>query len=70
MPTAPKPKYTKTLAPSGTHVARLYQIIYIGTVKGEYKGKPTEIFRLSIRKDALPALIDVLAAMLPQGRAR
>jgi hypothetical protein len=34
------------------------------------RGKPTESCRLSIRKDALPALIDVLAATLLQGKAR
>ena len=28
-------------APAGTHAARCYQVIDLGTQKGEYKGKPT-----------------------------
>lgn len=43
---APAP--VRVLAPAGTHVARVYQIIYMGTVKGEYKGQPTEAFKVRL----------------------
>lgn len=38
--TAPKPKSNYTPAPAGTHVARCFQYIQIGTVQEEYMGKP------------------------------
>jgi hypothetical protein len=42
------PNKPKILPPQGTFPARLYKIIYIGTVKGEWKGKPTENYQVSI----------------------
>ncbi len=38
----------KVLPPTGSFPARVYRIIYLGTVKGEYKGEPTEAFKVSI----------------------
>lgn len=38
----------RTLAPAGTFPARVYSIVYIGTVKGEYKGTPTESYKVRI----------------------
>lgn len=38
--TAPKPKSTYTPAPEGTHLARCFQMIQIGTIQEEYMGKP------------------------------
>lgn len=43
---APTP--VRTLVPAGTHVARIYQIIYLGTTKGEFKGQPIESFKVRI----------------------
>lgn len=43
---APSPE--RVLAPSGTFPARIYSIIYLGTVKGEYKGQPTSNFRVRL----------------------
>jgi hypothetical protein len=40
--TAPKSNKNYEPVPAGNHVARLYQIVHLGTIKGEYKGKPTE----------------------------
>jgi hypothetical protein len=37
--TASKPKSTYEPAPAGTHVARLYQIVHLGTSHFEYKGE-------------------------------
>ena len=42
------PVQTRTLAPAGTFPARVYSIIYIGTIKGEYKGTPTESYKVRI----------------------
>lgn len=42
------PQQTRTLAPSGTFPARVYSIIYMGTVKGEYKGTPTESYKVRL----------------------
>jgi len=39
---APKPESSYTLAPAGTHIARLYEIIHIGTIADTYQGQPTE----------------------------
>jgi len=44
----PKPTITRSLAPEGTHIARVIGIIYIGTIKGEYKGQPKENFKTRI----------------------
>ena len=43
---APTPE--RTLAPAGTFPARVYSIIYMGTIKGEYKGTPTESYKVRI----------------------
>ena len=43
---APSPE--RVLAPAGTFPARVYNIVYLGTVKGEYKGLPTSSFRVRI----------------------
>jgi len=43
---APTPE--RTLAPAGAFPARVYSIIYMGTVKGEYKGTPTESYRVRL----------------------
>lgn len=41
MPTqAPQPKSNFTPAPSGSHVARCFQMIQIGTIQEEYMGNP------------------------------
>jgi hypothetical protein len=40
MLTAPKPETTFELCPSGTHLARLYKIINLGTHDGEWQGRP------------------------------
>ncbi len=41
MPTiAPRPQSSYTPAPAGSHVARCFQFIQIGTVQEEYMGKP------------------------------
>ena len=37
--TPPKPKSTYEPVPAGTHVARLYQIIHLGTSSFEFKGE-------------------------------
>lgn len=42
------PTQTRTLAPAGTFPARVYSIIYMGTIKGEYKGTPTESYKVRI----------------------
>lgn len=42
------PVVTRTLAPAGTFPARVYSIIYMGTIKGEYKGTPTESYKVRI----------------------
>lgn len=42
------PIVQRTLAPQGTFPARIYSIIYMGTVKGEYKGTPTESYKVRI----------------------
>jgi len=42
------PVQTRTLAPAGTFPARVYSIIYMGTIKGEYKGTPTESYKVRI----------------------
>ena len=36
---APKPKSNYEAVPAGTHVARLYQIIHVGTSSFEFKGE-------------------------------
>ena len=38
----------KVLPPVGTFPARVYKIIYLGTVKGEYQGVPNENYKVSI----------------------
>lgn len=43
---APTP--TRVLAPAGTFMARVYSIIYLGTIKGEYLGEPTSSFKVRI----------------------
>lgn len=43
---APTPE--RILAPAGTFPARVYSIIYMGTVKGEYKGTPTSSYRVRL----------------------
>lgn len=43
---APTPE--RVLPPAGTFPARVYSIIYMGTVKGEYKGTPTESYKVRI----------------------
>lgn len=40
MRTAPKPETSYDLCPAGTHIARLYKIIDLGTHDGEYQGRP------------------------------
>lgn len=42
------PVQTRTLAPAGTFPARVYSIIYMGTIKGEYKGTPTESYKVRL----------------------
>ena len=43
---APTPE--RVLAPAGTFPARVYSIVYLGTVKGEWKGQPTSSYRVRI----------------------
>lgn len=43
MPTlAPKPEVTRTIAPAGTHVARVFKFMNLGTRRQEYQGKPKD----------------------------
>lgn len=42
------PSKPRVLPPVGTFPARVYKIVYIGTVKGEYKGTPNEACKVSI----------------------
>ena len=42
------PQSQRTLAPAGTFPARVYSIIYMGTIKGEYKGTPTESYKVRL----------------------
>jgi hypothetical protein len=42
------PNRPKILPPVGTFPARVYRIIYLGTVKGEYQGVPNENYQVSI----------------------
>lgn len=42
------PQKPKVLPPVGSFPARVYKIIYLGTVKGEYKGTPTESYKVSV----------------------
>lgn len=46
--TAPKPKSTYKPAPQGTHMARLYQMVQIGTVREEYLGKLSEFNKIRL----------------------
>lgn len=49
MPTLPeKPKSTYTPAPVGTHIARCYQFIHIGTIQDEYMGQPKEFNKIRL----------------------
>lgn len=43
---APTP--IRVLAPAGTFPARIYSIIYMGTIKGEYKGTPTDSYKVRL----------------------
>ena len=45
---APKPQSNYTPAPAGTHVARCVQLINIGTIDGEYEGKPIRSYKVRI----------------------
>lgn len=51
-------KQQKELIPAGNHVARCYQMIEIGTIKDEYQGKKTELYKILIRWE-LPELTKV-----------
>ncbi len=42
------PSKPRILPPVGSFPARVYKIVYMGTVKGEFKGSPTESYRVSI----------------------
>lgn len=42
------PHSPKVLPPQGTFPARVFKIIYLGTVTGEYKGEPTTSAKVSI----------------------
>lgn len=42
------PNKPRILPPQGTFPARVYRIVYLGTVKGEYKGVPNESAKVSI----------------------
>ncbi len=42
------PNKPRILPPVGTFPARVYRIIYLGTIKGEFKGTPTESYKVSI----------------------
>lgn len=42
------PNTPKELPPKGNHTATIYKIIYIGTVKTEYKGEEKHTFKVSI----------------------
>lgn len=49
MPTIPeKPKSNYTPAPVGTHMARCYQFIHIGTIQDEYMGEPKEFNKIRL----------------------
>ena len=45
---APKPQSSYTPAPAGTHVARCVQLINIGTIDGEYEGKPIRSYKIRL----------------------
>lgn len=45
---APEPKKTHDPAPKGSHVARLYQIINLGTTEFEYKGEMKKSTKLRL----------------------
>lgn len=49
MTTAPRPQSTYTPAPAGTHMARCYQVIQLGTHDEEYMGKPIKSNKLTLR---------------------
>ena len=42
------PSSQKELLDEGNYIATIYRIIYIGTVKGEWMGTPTESFKVDI----------------------
>ena len=42
------PSKPRVLPPAGSFPARVTRIIYLGTIKGEYKGVPNESFKVSI----------------------
>lgn len=49
MPTLPeKPKSNYQPAPVGTHIARCYQFIHIGTIQDEYMGQPKEFNKIRL----------------------
>lgn len=45
---APKNSIKRDPAPAGTHLARCYQLIQIGTVQEEYMGKPTMMNKIRL----------------------
>ncbi len=45
---APTQNFTRTLAPEGTHIARVIGLIYIGTVKTSWKGEEKEMSKVRI----------------------
>lgn len=45
---APKPTTNRILPPAGSHVARVVQIIYLGTQKLTWQGQEKEAFRVRI----------------------
>ncbi len=49
MPThAPRPEKSYELVPQGTHMARCFELINIGTVQGEWKGQPKEYYKIRL----------------------
>lgn len=44
----PQPLPPRTIAPAGNHVGRVYSIIHIGVIDGEWKGKANSIDKIRI----------------------
>lgn len=45
---APKSNITRTIAPAGTHIARVIGLIYIGTIETEFKGEKKSLYKVRI----------------------
>lgn len=65
---AKKPEHDAVVrepVPSGTHLARCYQLIHIGTITSEYQGRETHRDRIRIRFELPNELRDFASEMKP-----